>query len=262
MSESAVSLAVSIAVSLSVAAFNLLVFGAHALLPFRLARAGERERQLWAALAPVLLVAACGATAWTIGRRPDEAIAWGLTDPIHGSMPARLIAVALVAVAFSDLFVLFAWRRLEPIAWQFHGVLGVLALAAHALGAELLRIGWGPCSGTFAILAGAALRVPLALAAVEVALGAPRRWALGAAPALLGLALLWPAAMRLALARDLVTLAAAVALLAAARFVPESMRRAAAIAGIVLALLFLARSTELSRAMGTNEQLHEFELEP
>lgn len=251
-----------LALSTAVSAFNLAVFGAHAFLPFWLAGGEERARRLWATLAPILLVAACVVTAWEIGRRPDEAIAWGLTHPIHGSMAARLIAVALAAVALSDLLVLFTWKRLEPAAWRFHGALGVLTLLAQSLGAELLRIGWGPWTGTAAILAAAALRAPLALAATEVAVGAPRFWSAIAGPSLLVLALLWPSMLRRALAGDLVTLGAATLLLVAASFVPASLRRTAAISGILLALLFLASAAEKSRTLGGREQMHEYELEP
>ncbi len=251
-----------LAIQSAVAAFNLAVFGAHALLPFRLAQAEERTRRLWAALAPVLLIAACMVTIWEIGRRPDDAIAWGLTHPLYGSMAARLIAVALTAALLSDLLVLFAWRGLEAAAWRFHGALGVLALFAQSLGAELLHIGWGPWRGTAAILVAAGLRALLAVAVAEIATGPPRRWSTIAGPSLVALALLWPAAMRGALARDFATLGTAALLLGGARYAPASLRRAAAIAGLVLALLYLARATEQSRTLGGHQQLHEFELEP
>lgn len=246
----------------AVAAFNLVVFGAHALLPFRLAKAEERWRRLWAVLAPLLLLSACIATAWAIGRRPDDAIAWGLTHPFRGSMAARLIAVALAAAALSDLFVLATWRRLDAVAWRFHGAIGALALAAQAMGAELLRIGDGPWSGTAAILAAAGVRAALALASAETVTGGPRLWSTIAGPSLLALLLLWPAVMRAALSRDLLTLGAAALLLVGARFAPASLRRPAAVAGVVLALLFLARATEQSRTLGGRQQLHEYELEP
>lgn len=250
------------AIDLAVAALNLVVFGGHALFPFLLARAGNEQRRLWALAALPLLGLSAIVTAWSIGQRPDEAIAWGLTHPLTGSAPARMIAVAFVAAALSDLLTLVLWPKLEPAAWRVHGAIGAIALLAQSLGAELLRIGWGPSGATWALLASAALRVPLALAAAEVAIGAPRRFALAAAPALVLLALLWPQAMRAALVGDLATLAAAVGLLALARFVPLSLRRPAAIAGVVLALLFLTRSAELSSVLGTREQLHEFELAP
>jgi hypothetical protein len=250
------------ALELAVAAVNLVVFGAHVLVPRRLADADEAARRRWAFVALPALLAAVVLTVFTIGLRPDEAIAWGLVHPVSGSTPARAIALATAALALADAFLLFAWRRLEPAAWRALAAFGALALAAQCVGAELLRIGYGPWSGTASVFLAAALRAPLALAAAEVAAGAPRLWPLVAAPSLVALAFLWPAALKLALARDLATLAAAAALLALARFAPASLRRAAAAAGIVLALLFLTRSAELSRTLGVRETAHEFELRP
>jgi len=270
--------ALDFAIRTAIAALNLVVFGLHALWPFRIAsllRASSsadpelsrsndelaRQRRLWSALAPVALIAAFLATAWLVGRGPDEAIAWGMTDPLRGSMPARLLTVALAAVLLSDLFVFFASARLDATAWRFHGAIGALALAATTLGAELLRIGWGPWDGTSAILIAVALRIPLALAAAEVVLGPPRLWTTAAGPALAALAFLWPATLKRAVAADAATLGAAALLLVLARFLPRSLRRAAALAGLLLALLFLERSAEMSRTLGGNEQRREFELE-
>ena len=263
-----------LAVRVAIAALNLVVFGLHALWPLRLARSAgaspgaagddpaERARRLWAAVAPLALVAAAMATVWAIGRRPDEAIAWGMTGVVEGSLPTRLIALAVAAALASDVLVFFAWPRLEPNAWRFHAAIGALALAAQALGAELLRIGWGPWSGTAAIFVAAALRALLALAAAEVALGPPGKLTLAAGPALLALFVVWPQELRGALRADLFTLGAAIALLVVARYAPVSLRRAAAVAGLLLALVFLARSAELSSVFGVREELHEFELEP
>jgi hypothetical protein len=249
-----------IALELAIAALNLGVYGAHVLQPFRLAEGEERARRRWALLAPALLATSLLATLVAVGMRAEEAAAWGLTLPWTGSAAARAISVVVVALAMADIVLAVSWRRFDPAAWRALSALGALALAAHALGAELLRIGYGPWTGTAAILLSAALRTPLALAAAEVAAGAPRRWPLAAAPCLLLMALLWPDALRAAIARDIATLAAAALLLAGARFVPERLRRPAAAAGLVLALLFLARAGELSRTLGTHETVHEFEL--
>ena len=263
-----------LAVRVAIAALNLVVFGLHALWPLRLARSAGADpgaaekvpdasaRRLWAAVAPLALLAAAMATVWAIGRRPDEAIAWGMTGVVEGSLPARLIALAVAAALASDLLVLVAWPRLEPNAWRFHAAIGALALVAQSLGAELLRIGWGPWSGTAAIFVAAAIRALLALAAAEIVLGPPGKLSLAAGPALLALYLVWPRELRGALRADLVTLGAACVLLAGARFAPGSLRRGAAVAGLVLALVFLARSADLSSSLGVREELHEFELEP
>lgn len=239
----------------AVLALNLLVFGAHAVVPFRLARA-EAPRRLWAYAAPAALFAALLATLAAVARRPDEAVAWGLTHPLTGSLPARLIAVAVAALVLGDLVVAAGWRRLEPAGWRALGALGALGVAAHGLGSELLRIGWGPAGpGLPLLFAAAALRLPLALAAGELVAGGPRLWTPLAGPALVAAARLWPAALRGGLAADRLTLAAAALLLLAAPFVPRRLRRAAGFAGLLLAVLFLARAGEVSRVLGTGERV-------
>jgi hypothetical protein len=239
-------------------AFNLAVYGAHAVVPFRLAAADVEvgRRRFWALAAPLLLGASFLLTAARIAQRPDEAIAWGLTHPLTGAMPARLIAVALAALLAADLVTALGWRRLEPAGWRVVGVLGVVASALHALGSELLRAGEGPSSlDAGVLLAIAALRLPMALAAGELVAGAPR-WAVPlAGPALLAATRLWPVELRLALGSDVVTLWIAAGLLVAARFVPLSLRRAAGAAGLALAVLFLARAAEVSRVLGVTERL-------
>jgi hypothetical protein len=247
---------VSLLLTASVLALNLVVLGAHAIVPFRLATAEPARQRLWALGAPAALLAAFLATLTAIGRRPDEAVAWGLTLPWHGSLPARLIAIVLVALLLADLVAAVGWHRLEPGGWRLVGTLGALAVLAHALGAELLRIGWGPAPVALAaLLAAAALRAPLALAAGELVAGAPRLWTPLAAPALVAAARLWPGELRAALAADRPTLAAAALLLLAARFVPPRLRRAAGFAGVALAVLFLARAAEVSRVLGGTERI-------
>jgi hypothetical protein len=239
-----------------VLALNLAVFGAHAVLPFRLATAEPERRRWWAFAAPAVLFGALVATGAEIARRPDDAIAWGLTDPWTGSTPARLIAVVVAALVLGDLVVAVGWRRLEPAGWRLVGALGGLAVLAHALGSELLRIGWGPVPVASAVLVAAAvLRVPLALAAGELVAGAPRLWTPLAGAALVAATRLWPAELRAALAADRVTLGAAAVVLVAARFVPRRQRRAAGVAGLALAVLFLARAAEVSRILGGTERV-------
>jgi hypothetical protein len=250
------------ALELAIAALNLGVFGAHVLMPWRLAEGEESARRRWALVAPLLLATSLVASLLALGARPDSAIAWGLTHPITGSTPARSISLVMAALALADLFTVFAWRRFDARVWRALAAIGALALAAQALGAELLRTGDGPVRGAAGILAAAALRMPLALAAVEVATGLPRRLTLAAAPALLLLALVWPAELRAALGRYLVTLVAAALLLALSRYAPPSLRRATAVAGLLLALLFLARSAAVSRTLGSHETAHEYDLEP
>lgn len=232
---------------------NLAVWGAHALLPFRLARGGEAARGLWARVALPAAGLALTATAAALARHPDPAAAWGLHELLQGSRPALVVGLGLGATLLADLVGVLGWRRLEPAAWRVWGALGALGLASATIGSELVRIGAGPVPAVTALLGAALLRAPLALAAAETLAGAPR-WAAPAAGATLPLAvLLWPEALRAVLGADRLTLAAAAALLVVARFLPERLRRPAAAAGILLAALFLARAGELSQALGAVE---------
>jgi hypothetical protein len=246
---------VNLALDASVLLLNLAVFGAHARFPFVVAAASESSRRAWALAAAPALLGSLAATAATLARQPDEAIAWGMTGPFAESTPARILALTLLALLVADLVVAFGWRRLEPDGWRIVGVLGVLGCLAYALGADLLRIGWGPAGGLALILLGAALRLPLVLAGAELMSGPPGVFTLVAGPALALAFTTWPGELRHSLRADLPTLVAAVALLAAARFTPARLRRMAAMAGLLLAVLFLARAGERSSALGLRETL-------
>jgi hypothetical protein len=239
-------------------ALNLLVFGAHALAPFRLARADEPARRLWALAALPALLAAFLATAALVALHPDDALAWGLVDPLGGSLAARLLAVLLAALALCDLLVAIGWRRLEPEAWRLAGAFGVAGVLAHAVGSELLRTGWGPAPASGALFfAAVLLRMPLALAGGELVTGPPRVWCPAAGPALLLAAALWPDALRAELGWEFSVLVAAALVLVLARFVPPRFRRAFGAFGFALAVLFLARAAELARALGVHDALPE-----
>ena len=241
-----------------VLAWNLAVFGAHALLPFRLADADDVARRRWALAAPVALATAILISIAAIANRPDEAAAWGLPSPFAGSPLVSFVAVAIGALLVADLVVALGWRRLEPAAWRMAGALGLVGAAAHAFGSELLRAGWGPAPSGLAILGAiVVLRVPLALAAAELALGRPRLFAPLAGPALLGMVALWPQATRAAMGRETLTLVAGALLLALSRFLPERFRRLAGAAGFALAVLYLARAAEVSRVLGGHQFLPE-----
>jgi hypothetical protein len=232
---------------------NLAVWGAHALLPCRLARGGEPARRLWARAALPAAGLSLVATAAALALDPDPAAAWGLHELLQGSRPALVVALGLGATLLADLVGALGWRRLEPAAWQAWGAVGALGLASATVGSELVRIGAGPAPAAAALLAAALLRAPLALAAAE-ALAGPPRWAAPLAGAALPLAvLLWPEPLRAVLGADRLTLGAAAALLLAARFLPERLRRPAAFAGVLLAALFLARAGDLSQALGAVE---------
>lgn len=234
---------------------NLLVWGAHALLPFRLAEnVAPAARRAWALAALPALGLSVVATALGLRLDAEPAVAWGLHELAAGSRSALVVALAVGAAALADLVGLAGWRRLEPAAWRAWGCVGGLGLVAVTWGSELMRIGWGPVAGLGAVLGAALLRLPLALAAAETLAGPPR-WA---AP-LAGLALpaavaLWPRGLRAALGADLPTLAAAAVLLVAARWLPPRLRRAAAAAGVLLAVLLLDRAGAISQALGTVER--------
>ena len=91
--------------------------------------------------------------------------------------------------------------------------------------------------------------MPLALAAGEAASG-PVRWLATLAGVALPFSLLgFAAPVRATLGADLLTLGAATLLLLVARFLPLSLRRPAALAGVLLAALFLDRTGDLSTAL-------------
>jgi hypothetical protein len=242
-------------VSALVLLLNLVVWGGHALLPFRLAAgAAEAERRLWALAALPAVGLSVVLTAVAVGLDPEPAVAWSLHDLATGSRPALVVAVAVAAVALADLIGWFSWRGFDATTWRLWGAVGGLGLAAVTSASELVRIGWGPVAGGAALAAAALLRAPLALAAAEIVAGAPR-WATPLAGVALPAAVaLWPPALRAALGADRLTLAAAVLMLLAARWLPARLRRPAGAAGVLLAAIFLARAGDLSQVLGTIER--------
>jgi len=248
--------------SVLVLAINLTVWGAHALVPWRFAHEGEIRRRGWALLALPAAGLSIVATAVSLRFAPDAAIAWRLHEVEARVLPTLLLALALAGAFLGDLILAFGWRGFEPVAWRVLAVLGALALAAATLASELIRIGWGPIPTAWALLGAAALRLPLALAAAEAATGAPRWLTPCAGVGLAGAVFLWPEPLVAALAHDLPTLYSALVLLLVARFVPRRLRRPAAIAGVLLATLFLVRAGEVSQSLGTRETLPAEALSP
>jgi hypothetical protein len=237
-----------IAVFFLVAA-QLFLLGANAVQPFRLAAAGDpdgdRRRRLWSLLVVPLLLASLLLALLHLALETDSALAWGISWPPH-SKAARLVLVAASAAAAAALLTAFGGRRFEPAAWRFAGALGGALAAVAALAGEMLRIGGAPAGGLGVLLVGALVRFALALAAGECATGRVRWLAPAAAIALPLGALALPAPLRSALRPDLLTLGAAVALLAAARFLPGRFPRPTAAAGVLLAALYLAQSARVS----------------
>ena len=251
--------------------FQLLVLGLHVVVPWRLAKLpgdlaaslpaalpGDLQgdltpgtvdcKRLWALVATPLLLAAAVAALFTLDARVDAAIAWGLSWPPR-SIPALAVGFTAVAVALADLVLLAGFRKLEPAGWRVAAGLALLLLAAASCAGELLRLGRGPAAGLAAILVAALCRVTLALAAGEAGSG-PVRWLTPLAGTALPFTLLgFSAPLRATLGADLLTLGAATLLLVAARFLPPSLRRPAALAGVLLAALFLDRTGDLSTAL-------------
>jgi len=234
----------------------LVVFGAHVVVPWRIARGGEPGlAPVWSRAALPSLGATLVLSVLAVRVAPDSAIAWGMTGGGIGALALRLLAIALAALVAVDLLALVASERLGRREWQLAAGFGALALPLQTVTVELLRIGWGPVPGRGALVAAALLRLPLALAAGELVSGRPRLATTVAGPALAVAVALWPRTLLAALGGDLLTLAAAVPLLVAARFLPGRLARIAGAAGVLLAALFLARSAVTSATLGTSDQL-------
>jgi hypothetical protein len=236
-----------------VLALNLVVWGAHAVLPFRLA--GAEARRIWSRAALPALGLSVVATLALVSRRPDAAASWGLSGFVHGSASARFLVVAAAALAVADLLLLLGGDRLDAREWRLVGVFGALGLFAQTLGSELVRMGAGPAPGWTPLLAATLLRLPLALAAAELLTGPPRLWTPVSGPALALAFWLWPLGLRAVLGPDLLTLGAAVLLLTGARWLPPSLRRWGAVAGLALAVVFLVRAGGVSELLGERETL-------
>ncbi len=248
--------------ALAAVVLNLLVWGGHVLVPWRLASAAEASRRLWALVALPAVGVSILVTAASLRSAPDAAVAWRLHEIESGVLPALLLTLALAAAILGDLVLALGWRRFEPLAWRLLAGIGALALAAVTLGSELVRIGWGPVPQRGALLGAALLRLPLALAAAEVALNSPRFVTPAAGLGLAGAVALWPEPLLAALGADRATLYVAILLLLFARFLPARLRRPAAVAAVALAALFLARAGEVSQALGLTETVPAEALSP
>lgn len=240
---------------LATVAVGLVVFGAHVVAPLRIAAGAPRIGAIWPRAALPALGAAVALSIFGVRLAPDAAIAWGMTGGGPGALAIRLLAVALVALVAVDLLSLLGTDRFGAREWRLAAAFGALALLLQTFVADLLRIGWGPVPGYRPLIAAALLRLPLALAAGELACGRPRWATTIAGPALAAAVVLWPRPLVAALGADLLTLVAAVILLMAARFLPGRWARIAGFAGVALGAIFLARSAVASATLGTGDQL-------
>lgn len=246
-------------------ALQWMILGLHVVVPWRLAQdtaalsgpnAGgpgpapslAERRRLWALIATPLLLAAALAGLFTLGVRLDAALAWGLSWPPR-SLAALVLIAAGIGVGLSNLILFVGHAKLEPAGWRIAAALAAALLVTSSFAGELLRLGRGPGAGLTGIVVGTVVRVALAMAAGEAAAGRVRYLSTAAGLALPFLLTAFAASVRATLGADLLTLGAATFLLLAARFLPASLRRAAAGAGILLAALFLERTGDLSTAL-------------
>ena len=236
------------ALELAAALVGLLAWGAHAVVPWRLAGGGPAARRAWALAALPLLAAGVAAALALAGAEADSAAdaGWGVTPLARGS--AGALAVLVPALVVGDVVVALGRNRLEAAGWRLAAGVGLAALGAVAFAGELFRAGGGPATGVAAVAAAAGARVLFALAAGELA--APGRpWcALAGGLAVPAYWLALPAGLTRLLAGDGAgfTAAAAALLLVAAPWLPRRLRRPGLAAGVLLLALFLARSGDLS----------------
>jgi hypothetical protein len=161
-----------------------------------------------------------------------------------------MLFVALATALAADLLIAAGSERLAAPGWRLAALAGLLALGAYAIAAERLRTAFLPAAGPLAALAGPLATAALALATAQAITG-PRR-ATAVAGLLLPLHLLPLPGRLLTLAMEsgaLLTLGAASALLVAAPWVPARLRRPAALAGSLLAALFLAATERLAASL-------------
>ncbi len=230
----------------------LIAFGAHAVVPWRLAGAADDARRRWSRLALPVLLLAILLLLMTGARRPDVAIATGLGWSGASSPAGRAIAIALAGLLLGDALIFFAGPRPERGAWWLLGTLGAVGLLGGSLAAELLRLGEGPDAGAVALLAAAVCRAGVGLAAGQnLEAERPSLAPLGAV-ALVLYFLALPPAVRTGLLRagDELTFGAAAALLALVRFLPPRFRRAVLLVGTLLAAVAFARAAAVSAVTG------------
>jgi len=227
----------------------LLAWGAHAWVPWEAAREA-RWRTPWRSTALPLALAAALALLARFAAQPDLALAEAIAPPFAPRGSVLLLLVAFAAAVAADLLVAAGGERLAPSGWRLAALAGLLALGAWAIAAERLRTAFLPVAGPLAAVAGPLATAALALATAQAITG-PRR-ATAVAGLLLPLHLLPLPGRLLALAMEsgtLLTLGAASALLLAAPWVPVRLRRPAALAGSLLAALFLALAERLAASL-------------
>ncbi|MCL4839539.1 MAG: hypothetical protein KJ058_16420 [Thermoanaerobaculia bacterium] len=227
----------------------LLAWGAHAWIPWAAAEE-ERWRAPWRAASIPLALAAGLALLARFAAQPDLALAAAVAPAFVPRGTALLLLVATATALAADLLLAAGGERLSASTWRLGAFAGLLALVAYAIAAERLRTAFLPPAGPLSALAGPLATAALALATAQ-AFSGPRR-ATAVAGLLLPLHLL-PLPARLldldAAGGQILTLGAASALLLAAPWVPDRLRRPAALAGSLLAALFLAGTERLAASL-------------
>jgi hypothetical protein len=222
---------------------DLLVWGSHAVIPWRVARAAEDRRRLWGLCAFPLLLAALIASLVRWLYRPDALIAAGLADPLHGPAVARVVLILLAAAVAADLIILVGWRRLDVVGWKLAASLSTCGLLAYSLLSETLRAGGVEVADLGPFLLAVAARGVLAVGLLD-GLSHPRPWATWSAAVALPLylfALPSEARANLWAGGDVLTLIGAALLLASAGWLPSRYRIPSLLAATLLTAAFLAR---------------------
>lgn len=145
-------------------ATNLLVLGAHVVVPWRLAMEDDSRRRSWALVSLPLLLLATLLTLLRFSLEPDRLLAGGFESPLWAAPPARALALLMLTLVLVDVVLLLAATRLERNAWWLVAAVGLAALFGLAYFAEALS---GLDDGPGRHLARAALR-----ACASVGLGA------------------------------------------------------------------------------------------
>ncbi|MEP7013421.1 MAG: hypothetical protein ABJC13_24125 [Acidobacteriota bacterium] len=227
--------------------------GVHAVVPWRLRRAAPEDRRLWALGAAPLQALAALAFLYLLGRSEDAVLASHLA-PFSASPVILALGTTAAALCLADLLLVFGWRRLEDRGWPILALFGGAFTLAQSFALAALSAG-GSKAPASALVLRAAVLAALALAASEaITTNAPR---LAPFASLAGLCLPLfafglPQEVRepFVSAGGLAFLGAAAALLFATRFAPQpNLRRALALAGLLLAAFAWAKTVDIAGAL-------------
>lgn len=160
-------------------AVNLLVLGAHASVPWRLADENAAARRTWALSSLPFLLLAMVLTLLRFSSQEDRLIGAGFESPLWRAPPALTLALLCVILLLADGVLLTAWSQLEDTGWRLASGVGLLALVGFSYFAEAALPSSG---GPLLLLLRACLRSGVAFAVGAVLLPV----APGRSPALAG----------------------------------------------------------------------------